>query len=214
MREFSRRDLLQAAAAGAVGLGAGVLLRSTAPVGRDIGLKPTVTAVLGDPAAPVRPAAREPNLTMAVFTDYQCPACKVAHPAMQAALARDGRVRTLFKEWPIFGEPSKAAARVALAADGLGIYPRFHDALMRDRRRPREPVMREAAEAAGGDWSLLARAAEDRRDAIDRALARNALDAFSLGLRGTPAYLIGPILVEGAIDEFEFLEAFEQARQA
>ena len=47
---------------------------------------------------------------------------------------------------------------------------------------------------------------------IARQLARNAQDAFALGLQGTPGYLVGPFIVEGALSEAEFLRVIDQAR--
>src|SRR3546814_3090890 len=67
------------------------------------------------------PAARliEPqsyDLTLVVFTDYQCPFCRQMHPRLTALAKEDGNVRTVFKDWAIFAEASDAAARRALAA--------------------------------------------------------------------------------------------------
>jgi protein-disulfide isomerase len=44
-------------------------------------------------------------------------------------------------------------------------------------------------------------------------LARNGAQAFALGLGGTPGYLIGSILVRGALREAEFTRAFTEARE-
>jgi hypothetical protein len=77
-----------------------------------------------------------------------------------------------------------------------------------------EPVLREAVERSGGDWAeVLARLRRDGA-AIDRQLAETARATFLLGLAGTPGYLIGPILVSGALDSPGFGRAFAQAREA
>src|SRR3546814_6690242 len=56
------------------------------------------------------------DLTLVVFTDYQCPFCRQMHPRLTALAKEDGNVRIVFKDWAIFGEPSVEAARRALAA--------------------------------------------------------------------------------------------------
>src|SRR3546814_14851423 len=81
------------------------------------------------------PAARriEPqsyDLTLVVFTDYQCPFCRQMHPRLTALAKEDGNVRIVFKDWAIFGEPSVEAARRALAARYQGKDKAFDDALM------------------------------------------------------------------------------------
>src|SRR5690606_23736167 len=88
------------------------------------------------------------NLTVIAFTDYQCPACRKASPAMMAAIARDGNIRLVYKDWPIFGERSDRAAQVALAAHRQGIYPAVHEMLMSSPGLG-DAAMRNAVEQAG-----------------------------------------------------------------
>jgi protein-disulfide isomerase len=156
-------------------------------------------------------ASGEATLTLVMFTDYQCPTCRLADPALRAAIARDGNVRVIYRDWPIFGERSERAAKVALAANRQGIYPALHQRLMTSASLD-DAALRAAVEQAGGNWAqveadLLTHGAE-----ISGQLAQNGSDAFALGLEGTPGYLVGPLLVEGALTEREFLRAFDQAR--
>ena len=151
------------------------------------------------------------NLTVVVFTDYECPACRTADPALQAAITRDGNVRVIYKDWPVFGERSEKAAKVALAAHRQGIYPVLHQQLMRSRSLD-DGALRDAVEASGGNWRKVEGELVKHKELINNQLAANCRDAFALGLQGTPGYLIGPLLVEGALTEREFLRAFEQAR--
>lgn len=204
-----RRSLI---AALALGLTAPFVLRQFAPVGRRIGMTPVVRGILDDPDTP-RHDPPEADITMAVFTDYQCPACRASNPAMQAALAEDRHVRILFKDWPVFGARSERAARLAIAADRQSRYAPFHDALMRTPGLLDEEALRQAAHRAGLDWERLEGDAARDRVRSDRLLARNATQAWSLGLQGTPGYLIGPLLVEGRQSKAGFRKAFAEARQ-
>lgn len=188
-------------------------LRYFGSVGTRIERTPVVEAVLADAEAPrINPAGA--NVTMVVFTDYQCPNCRIANRAMQKILAEDRRVQVIFKDWPILGEASKEAARVAVASDLQGIYAKVHDRMMRQTGRLDQRAMRTAVEAAGGDWLRLVRDRNRNIDRIDALIARNSMQAFSLGLGGTPGYLIGPTLVRGALDERGFRKALAQARKA
>lgn len=193
---------------------AGVLfswfMGSQAPVGQNIGGFAIAREVLRDDGSPVL-EARDANLTLVTFTDYQCPACRRAHPQMLAAVEADGRVRLVYRDWPIFGAVSQRTARLALASDYQRIYPAVHDALMRAGSLD-EAAVRVAVEQAGGDWARLLADLDKHRAAIDAHLARNAAQAQALGLEGTPGYLVGSILIRGAIDEDAFRRAFAQAR--
>lgn len=206
--KFPRRE---AALVLLAGLGAAYALRALprAP-GSLIERSPIVDAVLTDPAAPAW-GPRGADLTLAVFTDYQCPACRTSHRAMLDAVRRDGGVRILFKDWPVFGPASERAAWVALAAAYQGRYPAIHDALMTGGPID-EAAIRAAAARAGADWMLIERDLARHRGAIDRLLATTRLHAFALGLEGTPGYLAGRYLAKGAMGEEDFNDAFAAAR--
>ncbi len=132
---------------------------------------------------------------------------------MKRAVAKDGKVRVVYKDWPIFGPASERAAEVAIASDFQHIYPLVHDRLMTGRVDG-DVALRAAVELSGGDWRQLQRDLARNKTVIDAQLGRIRLQAFQLGLGGTPGYLIGPILVRGAMSEREFTRIFKQAREA
>lgn len=212
-RPVTRRELGGLGGIALAGWGVQRLLAGGAPVGVDVGARPIAQALLADWSAPARDIGT-PTLTVVVFTDYQCPACKLAHPALERAADADGQVRLSYRDWPIFGPRSVRAARVAIAAAAQGVYPAVHGRLMAEARTLDERVLREAVERSGGDWAKVVARLRSDGAAIDAQLAETARAAFLLGLAGTPGYLIGPILVTGALDDTGFGRAFAQAREA
>ena len=132
---------------------------------------------------------------------------------MDAAVQRDGHVRIVYKDWPIFGALSEQAARIAIAADRQGLYPAVHTRLMNERRPLDEHVMRDAVVKSSGSWARIQSDLRDHAADIDTQLNLNRRDAFSLGIAGTPTYLAGPILVSGGLDEAEFSKAFALGRK-
>ena len=207
---FTRRDLLPLAAVGAAGLGIALMLRARVPVGRDVAGNAVAAAVLHDAAFP-HEGPDDADIVMAVFTDVQCPACRRAAPELAAAVRADGRVRLIYRDWPIFGAVSDFAARVALAADRQGLYAAVHGLLMRGPRATAQTA-RQAVATAGGNLGQLDQALATHGAEMDAALARNAFHAFSLGLGGTPGHVIGRLLLRGAASEREFRRAFDRAR--
>jgi protein-disulfide isomerase len=204
------RELWELCAVVSIALLLAALLRSHRPLGQDVSESVHSRSVQEDQSSPTAHNAAA-NLTIIVFTDYRCPACRAGHPAMQRAIEADGKIRIIYKDWPIFGPLSERAALVAIASDRQGIYPAVHDRLMRG------PVgnddhLRSAIELAEGDWGRLERDLARNRNQIVAQLERNRVQAFGLGLGGTPGYLIGPILVKGALNEREFTRVFRQAR--
>lgn len=210
-RRISRRELLQLAGVVAVGYGVSAVLQSTAPLGRDVSTNSHAQALLRNPGGPTE-GPNDADLRVVIFTDYQCPACRKAAPELDAAYRDDAQVQLAYKDWPIFGAVSEQAARVALAANYQGIYPAVHHALMRERRQLDRGVLELAVQQAGGRWDRIERDLKEHAQAIDLALGRNRADAFALGIAGTPAFLIGPLLVIGALSRGDFAKAFEQAR--
>lgn len=207
------RRLLMLLAVVVLGWGVGQIFSLAQPIGTDVGDRPAAQAALRDRTAP-RAEVAAPTLTLVVFTDYLCPACRAADPAMAAAIARDGHVRTVYRDFPVFGPVAENAARVAIAADRQGIYPALHRRLMAERRPLDDAVLREAVTAAGGDWAVVDRDRRTHAAAIEAQLAITREQAAAIGIAATPSYLAGPILAVGARDERGFARLFAAGRAA
>ena len=188
-------------------------LRNLPPPPQKLGPTPVVRAVLDDPASPAF-ASPGADVTLVVFTDYQCPICRATEPALQRALAEDPRVRVIYKDWPILGERSRTAARAALAAQRQGKYRELHAAMMASRRPLDPAAIADLARGAGLDAPRLQADLVQYGPAIDAQLARHASQAWSLGLQGTPVYLVGPYLVKGRMSHSALRRAIARARNS
>lgn len=183
-----------------------------APPRLKVGRTPVVEAVLADPGSPsVGPTAAD--VTIVVFTDYQCPICRGTDGALDRVRRTDRGVRVIYKDWPILGEASRFAARVALAADRQGRYLAVHNALMQTRRPLDREGVRQVVTQAGLDWPRVEADLRLHGPDIDAQLARHEGQAWSLGIEGTPAYLVGPFLARGGLDEGALKAAIAAARR-
>jgi protein-disulfide isomerase len=208
---FDRRSKLTLALAVALGVAVMLALRALPPPRLKLGATPVVAAVLEDPGSPAF-GAPGADVTVVVFTDYQCPICRATEPDLDRVLAEDPRVRVVYKDWPILGEASRTAARAALAAHRQGRYRQLHAAMMRSPRRLDPAAIAELAGAAGLDVPRLQADLAADAPAIERQLAGHARQAWSLGLQGTPAYLVGPYLVRGRLGYAGLRRAIARAR--
>lgn len=213
VQEITRRDVGQLLVLGLAALGVAQILRKARPIGRDVSTNETAKSLLQDRSSPSLEVER-PTLTMVVFTDYKCPACKLANAPMDSAVQDDGHVRLVYRDWPIFGAISEWTARVAIASDRQGIYAKVHRQLMNERRALNESVVREAVEKSEGSWTQIIGDLQRYGEEIDNQLDRNRRDAFQLGISGTPTYIAGPIIVTGAQDEAGFRQVFAAGREA
>jgi len=206
---LTRRTFALAAATGLVG--GALALRGFAQNSAEAGAGPTVEEVLHDPDQPVL-GNPEGDLTIVEYFDYQCPFCKRDHPDLMRAVERDGNIRLLMKDWPIFGATSTRAAQLALGGLADGSYTRAHDALMATDGRLSDRQVDETLLAAGLSPDALQNGYRGARERLDALLIRNARQAAAFGLSGTPAFIIGPVIYPGAMRADDLDRAIREAR--
>jgi protein-disulfide isomerase len=138
---------------------------------------------------------------MVEFFDYNCGYCKRALTDMLEMLKSDAKLRVVLKEFPVLGEGSVEAARVAVAArmqdPGGKKYLDFHQKLLGNRGSVGRPQALAAAKDAGFDMSRLEKdmASDEPKATIEESFKL----ADALGLSGTPSYVVGPEVVIGAV---------------
>jgi protein-disulfide isomerase len=166
--------------------------------------------IFNDPGAPV---AGNPggDVTVVEFFDYRCPYCKqVAQPLAQL-IKEDGKVRFVFKELPVLGPDSVLAARAALAARLQGKYVEMHEALLRHRGAYDDQAIARIAAEVKLDASRLK--VDMAKPEITAMLDKNRQLARDLAVTGTPAFVIGNVVVPGAIDLETLKKLVAEARQ-
>ena len=167
-------------------------------------------ALLNDPGSPVA-GNPDGDVTIVEFFDYQCPYCKRVVSAIKHLLEQDPNVRFVYKEWPILGPMSEFAARAALAARSQGKYEPYHEYLMSAKGRLTKETVLFAAREIGLD---LERLKSDMYSAeVDDIFRRNYGLADKLGFRGTPSFVIGDVLVPGAVDLDGLKQLVKTARE-
>ena len=147
------------------------------------------------------PVIGNPNgdVTVVEFFDYRCGYCKKVFPTIQALLKEDGNIRYVLKEFPILGPVSVVASQVALAVWNTAPdkYMAFHTELMTARGQLSEEKIFSIAEDLSIDVDGLRKAMNTA--VVTGELNKNMELAKSLGIEGTPAFVIGEELAPGAI---------------
>lgn len=173
----------------------------------------TETAVLRDPEIP--PAGNaQGDVTIVEFFDYNCPYCRRLAPELAQVVYDDGKVRMIFKDWPILGPVSVYASRLALASKYQGKFAAAHEALMSTSSRLTEPRIRELLSGARIDVDRALKDMAANAGAIDAILKRNNAQATAFGFKGTPAFIIGKFRVPGPLTMVQFDQAIADARKA
>lgn len=145
------------------------------------------------------------DITIVEFFDYNCGYCRHALSDMQTMLKKDKNVRFVLKEFPILGPDSVAAHKVSDAFRKLAPekYSQFHIALLSSDGRADEASAIEVAKSLGVSEKQIRE--EMAKSASDASVQETYQLAQSLGITGTPSYIIGNELVQGAVG-FDDLE--------
>ena len=209
----TRRGALGMLGLGAVMLGLDIAPSSALGQGDASDNVLTESAVLRDPEIPVAGNA-DGDITIVEYFDFNCPYCRKVEPELRQVVQDDGKVKLVYKDWPVLGPVSVVAARMALATKYQDKYVAAHDALMGSASRLTEPRIRELLAGAGVDVDRAAKDLETNAKAIDAILARNNDQATAFGFKGTPAFIIGKFRVPGALTMAQFDQAIADARKA
>lgn len=149
--------------------------------------------------------AQKPEVILVEFFDYACPYCKASNPAVERLLQEDKGLRVVYRELPILGPDSVTAARLSLEASKLGRFAQFHDNLWA-AGRPSHETNSLAAKVAG----IAADPKEDPE--IETELNHNLKLAGELGATGTPLFVIGDKVLNGAVGYDTLKDAIAKAR--
>jgi len=206
----NRRQTLSLLAAGSAALGMD-LFQSHAQAAADDVL--SEAQVLRDPDIPVAGNSAG-DITIVEYFDYQCPYCRKVEPELRQVVQEDGKVRLVWKDWPILGPASVTAARMALASRYQDKFASAHDGLIAVNAKLTEGRIREALAGAGIDMERLDRDLAANAGAIDATLTRNNDQATAFEFRGTPAFIIGKFRVPGVLTMAQFGQAIADARKA
>ena len=141
------------------------------------------------------------NVTMVEFFDYNCGFCKRAMTDMLDLIKTDNNLKFVLKEFPVLGEGSVEAARVAVAArmqDANGKkYIEFHQKLLGSRGAADKMRALAVAKEVGFDMPRLER--DMGSDEVKKTIEENMKLAEALGVNGTPSYVVGEEVVIGAV---------------
>ena len=185
------------------------ILTDTVDALRDAQYRPvleTNRSAIETPFASSWKGAAKPEVTLVEFFDYACPYCKASNPAVDRLLQEDKGLRVVYRELPILGPDSVTAARLSLQASKLGRFAQFHDTLWA-AGRPAADTNAAAAQSAGID------VAPKQDPEVEAELNRNMKLAGQLGATGTPLFVVGDKVMNGAVGYDMLKDAIAKARE-
>lgn len=160
------------------------------------------------------PGAGNPDGDVVVveFFDFNCGWCKKAFEEVQNIIKDDKNVRVVFYDIPILGPTSTLASRWALAAHKQGKYWDFHQKVIAHEGQIDEPTLEKMAKDSGIDMAKLKKDLEDK--SIDETLNTHIATTKTVGIQGTPGFIINDQIFRGYIPYDAMKDAVEKAREA
>jgi protein-disulfide isomerase len=184
------------------------ILVDGADAARDLQYAPTLKAhraALETPFGSSWKGSADPDVVLIEFFDYACAYCRASNPHIDQLLREDKGLRVVFRELPILGPESVAAARVSLAASKAGRFRQFYDALFAAGRPGPETIV--AATQAARIEPPAASSPE-----AEAELKRNFELASALGATGTPLFIVGDRVMNTAVGYAALKKAVADAR--
>jgi protein-disulfide isomerase len=150
--------------------------------------------------------AADGDVILVEFFDYACPYCRASNPDVARLLSEDPRLKVVWRDYPVLGPASEQAAIASLAAARAGRYRAFHDALYA-AGRPSAATIAQARAVAGLPEPSLT-------EEIRAEVQRNYELARAIGASGTPTFVIGDQVLQGAVGYQALKDAIAAAREA
>jgi protein-disulfide isomerase len=162
-------------------------------------------AAFETPFAGAWAGAKDGDVVLVEFFDYACGYCRKSNEDLDRLLKEDPKLKIVWRDWPVLGPDSEAAAKASLAAAAAGRFKPFHDRLFAAGRPTPDAVA--AAERASG----LAAAAPPQGAAEE--LSRNYDLARAIAANGTPTFVVGDRVLRGAVGYDTLKAAIADARE-
>src|SRR5215813_9074502 len=168
------------------------LLQRLAAPPPQAGARMAATVTTGDNPSLGR---RDAPVTIVEFSDYQCPFCRqfvsTTLPAIKSAYVDSGKVRYVFRDFPIdhIHPYARKASEAARCAGDQGKYWEMHDLLFQNQQSLAPDELPKLGTKLGLDATAFNACLTSSKHAS--AIQQNYGDGSAAGVRGTPSFVIG-----------------------
>ena len=138
------------------------------------------------------------NITIYEFFDYNCGFCKKVFSDLMELTSEDNEIKVVFIELPVLGQSSLLASKAAYVAHKSGKYFEMHQQLINHRGMIDLNDIKLFAKQSNINSDLLIK---DINEVSISFIEKNYLIAEKLKINGTPTFIIGNEVIQGAIDK-------------
>ncbi len=151
------------------------------------------------------------DVVLVEYSDFACGFCRQSVTDVARLVSEDKNLKVVFHELPILSDESRVAAAWGMAAAQQGKYYAFYRAMF-GAGRPAQATIEQAAKTAGLDMAAARTFVASKQ--ADEVIDANIRIAQQLEFSGTPSWVIGNKVLNGAVGYDELKAAIDEARAA
>ncbi len=148
--------------------------------------------------------AKDADVVLVEFFDYSCGYCRKSNADVERLLAEDKKLKVVWRELPVLGPDSEAAAKVSMTAAAQGRFREFHEKMFE--------IGRPTADAVARVQGALGVASPPPSPQFEAELDKNIQLARAVNASGTPTFVIGDRVLHGAVGYDALKQAIAAAR--
>lgn len=155
--------------------------------------------------------AKNPELTIAYFTDFNCPYCKKIEPLLDRLVEEYPEVRVVYKLVPILGASSKEATDLALTvwANEPAKFAGLHKKLMSRPSRLDSGAIAKVGQITGTEEWL-----DNTAASVEMTIESSMTLMREFGLSGTPGLIFADQIVGGLVPYEQLEQQVKRALEA
>ena len=158
---------------------------------------------------------KDAKVVIVEFSDFQCPACKAAHPIVKRITSEYGKkILFVYRHFPLIAAHQYAlkAAEAAEAAGEQGKFWEYHDLLFANQENLKTENLKKYAEELGLDMNKFNEALDSGK--FKDKVTSDMDDGENLGVSSTPTFFINEQMHKGVLpyDQFKGLIDKELAK--
>ena len=150
------------------------------------------------------------NKIIVEFFDYNCSYCRRAHLDLKKIISEDKNIKVIYKNYPILSENSLKLAKYALIISEIDKqkFIKFHNLILTNKGMINEDVLNSILKQLNIDKNYIKKQMDNEE--INQKLQNDIELAKSLGLRGTPAFIISDEIFFGYINKEDMVSIINQ----
>lgn len=155
-----------------------------------------------DISAQPHQGASNARVAVIEYSDYQCPFCgrydKDTYPKLLKDYVETGKIKYVWRDYPLdFHQHAEKAAEAARCAGEQGKFWQMHDQLFENQQKIAPADLPKYAETLQLDTAKFQQCLDSGRYASD--IKKGVDDAATVGISGTPSFVIGTIEPNGTV---------------